>query len=284
MHDREREGADMVQGRHDPGGLSLGSRASAELFNAVVEASDDAIFTCDSNGVVTTWSVNAERLFGRSADEVVGGPLSALFPGHLRNEAQVLAATLLAGERVEHFETEILRPDRMPVPVSLSSSPIAGGSPLEAVSVVIVRDVTEQRLAQATLAEVETRLEEGEALAHVGSWLWDIRTGAVQWSAEFHRIHGVDPLDFDGTLESYLELVHPADRELVRTAMEESVASGRYFEHEYRALHPDLQVHVVHARAQPAIGSTGTVVGLRGIGQDVTESIMESIIPVPPDA
>ena len=47
-------------------------------------------------------------------------------------------------------------------------------------------------------------MEEGEALAHIGSWLWDLRTGAVQWSAEFHRIHGVDPLDFDGTFESHL--------------------------------------------------------------------------------
>ena len=72
---------------------------------------------------------------------------------------------------------------------------------------VVARDVTEQHLAQATLAEIDARLEEAEALSHVGSWLWDLRTGAVQWSTEFHRIHGIDPLDFAGTFESYMERI-----------------------------------------------------------------------------
>ena len=75
--------------------------------------------------------------------------------------------------------------------------------------VVVARDVTEQHLAQATLAEIDARLEEAEALSDVGSWLWDLRTGAVQWSTEFHRIHGIDPLDFAGTFESYMELISP---------------------------------------------------------------------------
>ena len=94
-------------------------------------------------------------------------------------------------------------------------------------SVVIGHDVTEQRPAQATLAEVDARMVEAETLAwHIGSWLWDLRTGAVQWSAEFHRMHGVDPLEFAGTLESYLALVHPDDRDPLRAAMVESGRVG----------------------------------------------------------
>ena len=101
----------------------------------------------------------------------------------------------------------------MPQPVSLSLCSVLDKRGSNVGAVVIVRDVTEQHLAQATLAEVDARMVEGETLAHIGSWLWDLRTGAVQWSAEFHRIHGVDPLDFDGTFESYLALVHPDDRD-----------------------------------------------------------------------
>jgi PAS domain S-box-containing protein len=136
---------------------------------------------------------------------------------------------------------------------------------------VIAKDVTEQRLAQASLAEVEARLEEGESLAHVGSWLWDLRTGTMQWSSEFHKIHGVDPLDFDGTFDFHLSVIHPADRSAVRSAMEGSVESGGPFESEYRVVRPDNQVRVLHVKAQPTIGSAGTAVGLRGIGKDVTE-------------
>ena len=76
-----------------------------------------------------------------------------------------MVATVLAGDRVRHFETEVVRPDGMPLPVSLSLRPLlnAGGSPLGVV--VIARDVTEQRLAQAALAEMDARMEEGEALS-----------------------------------------------------------------------------------------------------------------------
>jgi PAS domain S-box-containing protein len=158
----------------------------------------------------------------------------------------------------------------MPMPISLSLCPVFGTGLRPVGSIVIVRDITEQRLDQATLAEVEARLRESEALAHVGSWLWDLRTGAVQWSDEFHRIHGVDPLDFDGTFESHIATVHPEDRQRVRAGLEQSSASGTVFEGEYRVVRPDREVRVVHARARPAIGSAGTVLGLRGIVQDVT--------------
>jgi PAS domain S-box-containing protein len=176
---------------------------------------------------------------------------------------------MMAGERIVHFESEVVRADGMPVPVSLSLCPVDdyGAGPA---GVILARDVTEQRLAQAALAEVEVRLQEGEALAHIGSWLWDLRTGVVQWSTEFHRIHGMDPLDFGGTLQSYLDVVHPEDREPLRAGLEGSAVSGRSWEEDYRVVLPDDQVRVVRVRAQPTIGSAGAVVGLRGVGQDVT--------------
>jgi PAS domain S-box-containing protein len=159
----------------------------------------------------------------------------------------------------------------MPMPMSMSMSRVVDAVEQPVALVVVVRDVTEQRLAQATLAEVEGRLAEGEALAHVGSWLWDVRTGAVQWSNEFHRIHGVDPLDFDGTFESHVGVIHPEDRGRVRAELEASASSGGNVTDTYRVVRPDGEVRVVRVRAQAALGSARTVVGLRGIGQDVTE-------------
>jgi PAS domain S-box-containing protein len=241
------------------------------LLSAVIEMSDDAIFTCDPAAQVTTWSPAAERLFGCPDSDVLGGPLDVLFPDHLRHEVQAVISMVLAGDRIQHFETEVLRPDGMPVPVSLSMSPVRGPGGPPFGCVLLVRDVTEQRLAQASLAEVEARLEEGEVLAHAGSWLWDLRTGAVQWSAEFHRIHGVDPLDFDGTFESHLGMIDPQEREVVRFRMEQSVQSGLPFEIEYRVVRPGGEIRTLHIRAQPTIGSAGKAVGLRGIGQDITE-------------
>ena len=249
-----------------------GPTAPGALLEAVIGMCDDAIFTCGLKGQVTTWGGTGERLFGRAAGDVVDAPFDALFATHLRPEVRAVMATVLAGDRVKHFETEVVRPDGLPVPVSLSMCPVCDDEDVVVGSLVIARDITEQRLAQATLAEVEARLEEGEALAHAGSWLWDVRTGAVQWSAEFYRIHGVEPPEFGGTFEAYLGLVDPEDRERVRAAMEGSVASGHPFEATYGVVRPDGQSRAVQVRAQPTLGSAGTAMGLRGIGRDVTDS------------
>ena len=245
--------------------------SSEALLSAIVEASADAVFSQDADGTIMSWDRTAERFFAYHAPEVLGRPVLSLFAEHLREEVRAVLERVSMGDRVSNHETEMLRKDGMPILVSLSLSPVFDGEDPPVASVAIARDITEQRLAQAALAEVEARVRDSEALAHVGSWLWDLRTGAVQWSDEFHRIHGVDPLEFDGTFESHVARVHPEDRGRIRSELEESVASGRPFEDEYRVVRPDEEVRYLHARAQPTIGSAGAVLGLRGIGQDVTD-------------
>jgi len=65
--------------------------------------------------------------------------------------------------------------------------------------------------------------------------------------------------------------IHPEDRDRIRAGMEQAVASGRRFEDEYRVVRRDGAIGVVYARAEPMVGSAEVVVGLRGIGQDVTD-------------
>ena len=242
------------------------------LLDAIQEASSDALFSQDATGHILTWNRSAERILGYPEGEIVGRLAMDLFPDHLQAGAQALFETVAGGERVDHVETEIRRRDGMLVPISLSLSPITEPDGVVVGSVSIAQDITEKRLVQATLAEVEARLREGEALAHVGRWLWDVGTGAVQWSEELHRIHEVDPLDFGGTFDAFMSCIHLNDRERVRAKMEAAAASGRAFEEEYRVPVGDGQVRLVYARAEPIVGSAETVVGLRGIGQDVTRA------------
>ena len=248
----------------------------ATLLSLVVDLTDDAVVSCDACSTVTFFSESAERLFGRSLSDILGSSVLSLFPLHLAEEMDRLFATVVAGELVRRFESEIVRPDGLPVPVSLSLAPLPGvsktsGTPLAHGWVMVARDVTEQHLAQAALSEVDSRLEEGEAAWHVGSWLWDLRTDAVQWSLEFHRIHDIDPLDFPGTFESYMDLIVAEDQDKVRSAMAESVDTSTPLDVEYGILDTDDKVRVVRVMANPTLGSDGKAVGLRGIGQDVTD-------------
>ena len=101
---------------------------------------------------------------------------------------------------------------------------------------LVARDITEQQLAQANLAEMERRLSEAEAYAHTGRWMWDVATGAVQWSDELHRIFGIDPMDFEGTIEAHLARVHPDDLAALKAAMDQSLVTARPFDTELRVV------------------------------------------------
>ncbi len=241
------------------------------ILEAYASAASDALLSHDADGQITSGNRSAERIFGYQEADIVGQPTTSLFPDHLRAELGQVYETVLAGDRVDHLQTEVRRKDGMPIPISLTILPVvdAGGEVIGAVS--IAQDITERRLAQATLAEVEARLRGGEAQTHVGRWLWDVGTDAVQWSDELHRIHGVDPREFAGTLDAHLGCAHPDDRARLRDEMAAAVRSAQPFEDEYRIVRPNGEERWIYLRAEPSLGSAGVVVGLRGIGQDVTD-------------
>lgn len=253
---------------------------SAEaLLAAVLDMTDDGVVSCDHRGAITRWNQAATRFFGCAVTDAVGSASCQLFPVHLRDEVESVFAIARSGGRVDHFETEILRKDGMPMAVSLSVCSVVDGSAFPA-TVMVVRDVTEQVLAQATLAELELRVRESEALAKVGSWLWDLRSGVVQWSDELYRIHAVDPLVFVGTFDGHLAAIHGDDRDRIRAAIASSATSAQPFEARYRIVRSDGEVRLLHARAHPTMGSDGSVLGLRGLAQDVTDRRFD---PVPTD-
>ena len=241
---------------------------------ALLEAIHDAVYTLDVRGVIRTWNPGAERIYGYRRHEAVGLPGLSLVPESRHDDARMAIDCVLAGEPVQLFEIDGRRKDGVLVPVAIDLWPVRSRSG-EVVGVsAIASDLTEQSLAEAALAESVVRLRESESLAHVGGWVWDMATGAVQWSEELHRIHGLDPAGFAGTLEAHLALIHPYDREPVRAAMDAAVTAPHPFEMEYRIVRPNNgEVRWLYARAEVALATSDavTVAGLRGICQDITE-------------
>jgi PAS domain S-box-containing protein len=107
-----------------------------------------------------------------------------------------------------------------------------------------------------------------------------VGTGAVQWSEELHRIHGLDPARFAGNLEAHLEPIHPDDRSRVRAAMQTALSQPHPFETEYRIIRPDGEERRLFARAEVALAVSDSVAvaGLRGICQDITERARSAAI------
>lgn len=201
---------------------------------------------------------------------MIGRPTPRLVPDDQVEAHATVIARVLAGEVHDHVRIDIRRRDGTLIPARLMMSPIRDAQGIAGVS-VIARDLTEQVEALATLAASESRLQEGESLAHVGGWVLDTATTAVQWSAELHRIHGIEPADFGGTLADHLALVHPDDRDALAKVIAETAGGSGTLEADYRIVRPDGEVRWLYTRANPAFDGHHSAIGARGICQDVTD-------------
>jgi PAS domain S-box-containing protein len=132
--------------------------------------------------------------------------------------------------------------------------------------------VVEQKRAQEKLQEREAQLAEAQRIAGIGSWEWEVGTNEVVWSDELYRLYGLEPQSVHGTFESYLERVHPDDRDRVRMVIEEVVRTAGSFDFDERIVRPDGEVRVLQSRGRTLTSSDGRVVRLVGTCQDVTEA------------
>ncbi len=133
---------------------------AARRLASIVESSDDAIVSKDLDGIVTSWNVGAERLFGYSADEMIGRPITTIVPADRQDEEPHILSRLRRGERLDHVETVRRRKDGRLIDVSLTISPLRNADGKVVGASKIARDVTERRKAEADLRASEQRLQD----------------------------------------------------------------------------------------------------------------------------
>ena len=135
-----------------PPGIQL-ARDVADAYAAIVLSSDDAIYSKDRKGLITTWNPAAVRLYGYSVDEACGSHISLIVPPERKGEEMEILNRILDGERIEHFETTRLRKDGERVEVSISVSPVHDAEANIVEASVIARDVTARKALEAELAQ-----------------------------------------------------------------------------------------------------------------------------------
>ncbi|HUI11882.1 MAG TPA: PAS domain S-box protein [Xanthobacteraceae bacterium] len=144
---------DVTEERH--------GEAARRLLASIVESSDDAIISKDLDGIIVSWNPGAQRLFGYSAEEVVGKPITIIIPEGLRGEEPVILGRIRCGERIEHFETVRRCKDGRLVDISLTISPMRNERGTVVGASKIARDITARKQAEAVMAR---RADEQAAL------------------------------------------------------------------------------------------------------------------------
>ncbi len=118
---------------------------------AIVESSDEAILGKDLEGNITSWNTAAERIYGYTAQEIVGQPVTLLFAPDRQDEFTQIMARIQRGERVDHYETIRMRKDGTSLNVSVTISPIKDSTGTIIGASAIARDITEHRQLEAEL-------------------------------------------------------------------------------------------------------------------------------------
>ena len=139
--------------------LAAGRQIEARLLAAIVASSDDAIVSKSLDGIIQSWNDGAERLFGYTAEQAVGQHISLIIPPARIAEEEKIIASLKAGQRVDHFETERRRSDGQLLQVSLTISPIKDDAGNVIGASKIARDITERRRAEAERDRLVTLVE-----------------------------------------------------------------------------------------------------------------------------
>jgi len=183
-------------------------------------------------------------------------------------------SSLISGESDStHFEKRYLRKDGSIVWALVSSTlrRDAQGAPLYFMNAVL--DITERKTAEEALWKSETGLRAAQAVSHVGSWVWHVKSNRLDWSDEMYRIFGIDKGDFSGDLTKVVTTaIHPDDREAVEQSNRAVMLEGRLAPLEYRIVRSDGTERVVWAEAGGIeLDVDGSPVRLTGIVADITE-------------
>jgi PAS domain S-box-containing protein len=245
-------------------------RATARLAS-IVESSDDAIVSKDLNGIITSWNKSAEKVFGYSAEEMIGRPVSTLIPAHMVNEEPGILERIGRGESIQNYETIRRKKDGTEIFISLTVSPIRDAAGTIIGASKIARDITASKRAEETLLENQLMLSMAMQSSRMGAWEQEFATEIVHWSEELEEIFGLGPGTSPGTRSAFYELIHEEDRQEMWAGIETAIEERRSYNIEFRFHHADGSVRWMEGRGQAVYSDKGAPVRLYGIGIDITD-------------
>ena len=240
-------------------------------FAAVIEISEDAFISKTPEGIITSWSPRAEKLFGYSAKEIIGKPVLILIPSDRVPLEQRLITRAAAGEGIHEFETVRIKKDGTSINVGVRLAPVKDSLGNVIGIAKIARDIDEHRQALEALRASEERFRQVVESIREVFWMLDVaQNRAIYVSPSYAEIWGQPPTKLFESFNRFAEDVHPDDRDaLLRVAREKQFA-GTYDE-TFRIIRPDGAVRWLHSKAFPVRNAAGEVYRIAGVAEDITQ-------------
>ena len=239
-------------------------RTAAQRLAAIVESSADAIIGKTLDGTITEWNPAAERLYGYSAEEAVGRPVTMLFPPDREEESMEILERIRRGERIQSLETIRLHKDGYALEVSLTISPIHDEDGTILGASTIARDVSHQREANRALRRLAAIVESsGEALVTL-----ELDGTVTSWNRGAERTLGYSAEEMVG--RSIATIISPEVAGRLVERLQTIAAGGEIEDYETTRLHPDGSRIDLLVTLSPIRDEDGAVVAAVAAARDIT--------------
>jgi PAS domain S-box-containing protein len=250
---------------HSAGALETNSQAAAYHLAALVETSDDAIMGRDLNGLIISWNSAAERMFGYSADEAIGRPLTILAVPRREDEIPTIFERILKGEAVKHFETVRRRKGGEEIALSITVSPIRNAAGEVIGAWTIARDITDAKsLEEATLRLAAIVGGSDDAIISK-----DLNGIIRSWNKAAEHIFGYSSAEVIG---QPISLLAAPDRLNEMPEVLAKIRRGERIDHyETRRRRKDGNIIDISLTVSPIRTSSGRVIGASKIARDISE-------------
>ena len=198
-----------------PGELEL---MYEQMLAAIVQSSEDAIASKTLEGIVTSWNKGAENLFGYTAEEMIGQPITRIIPPNRLDEEPLILEKIRRGERMQAFDTVRMTKNGELLHISLTLSPIKDSNGRIVGVSKIARNITRQKQLHDELRQSESRLRMAVEATSLGTWDYQPQNNKLRLSDECRKIYNIPP-DVVIDYKTFQEYTHPDDKLFASTAI-----------------------------------------------------------------
>ena len=243
------------------------------ILRALEDRSPVGLAAIGTDGVQTYVNRAFCALVGFEESELLGQAAPFVYwpPEEIANIQQAFTRTMAGAAPPEGLPLRFRRKDgrRIDVRAYIARLRSVDSAPQGWLATVV--DITERVESERRLRRSERLLAEAQRIGQLGSWEWDLGTGALWWSDETYRVFGLDPASIPLDQDAYLERIIPEDRDRMREAVRRALEAGGSFSEEVRFRRADGAERILLARGTVERDPSGRPVRMAGTGQDVTE-------------
>lgn len=233
-------------------------------LGTIVESSDDAIVSKKLDGVITSWNDAATRIFGFTAEEAIGRPITIIIPPHLQDEETMILSRLRSGERIDHYETVRMTKSGRKLDVSLTISPVRDSKGHIIGASKIARDITDRKQAEQSRNLLAAIVDSSDDAIVSKNLDGIIRS----WNKGAERIFGYTAAEAIG---EHITLIIPPDRHAEEDDILARLRRGERIDHfQTVRRRKDGMLLDVSLTISPVRDSSGQIIGASKVARDIT--------------